>query len=44
MAMKAGKRAPYTERLVFDRMSATGDPDRPLMKMGMKDANPGSEE
>ena len=28
MAMKAGKAAPYTERVMFDMMSNTNDPDR----------------
>ena len=31
MAMKAGRPAPYTERLMFGAMMNTGDPDRPLM-------------
>jgi hypothetical protein len=30
MAMKAGRPAPYTERLVFGVMRGTADPDRPL--------------
>lgn len=29
MAMKAGQRAPYTERLMFGMMTNTNDPDRP---------------
>ena len=28
MAMKAGKSAPYTERVMFDMKSNTNDPDR----------------
>ncbi|MDQ3208819.1 MAG: hypothetical protein M3Q37_09465 [Gemmatimonadota bacterium] len=31
MAMKAKQRAPYTEKLLFQPASGTGDPDRPVM-------------
>jgi hypothetical protein len=37
MAMKAGKPAPYTEKLLFRvPASGTGDPDVPVMGMGME--------
>jgi hypothetical protein len=34
MAMKAGKPAPYTERLMFQPPRSTTDPDMPVMSMG----------
>jgi hypothetical protein len=34
MAMKAGKPAPYTERLMFQQTRSTTDPDMPVMSMG----------
>jgi hypothetical protein len=34
MAMKAGKPAPYTERLLFRPSGPTNDPDMPVMGMG----------
>jgi hypothetical protein len=33
-AMKAGRRAPYTERLMFQASGPTGDPDMSVMSMG----------
>ena len=36
MLMKAGKSAPYTEKLMFSPRGATGDPDQPLMAMKKK--------
>jgi hypothetical protein len=36
MAMKAGKPAPYTERLRFRVSGATNDPDMSLMSMGSR--------
>lgn len=40
MAMKAGKPAPYTEKLMFQvPAGGTGDPDRPVM-MGMDESKP----
>lgn len=35
MAMKNKKPAPYTEKLLFDRRSGTGDPDKPITMVGM---------
>jgi hypothetical protein len=40
MAMKAGKAAPYTEKLLFQvPRASTGDPDVPVMSMGMEKPN-----
>jgi hypothetical protein len=40
MAMKAGKPARYTEKLLFQAPGAgTGDPDVPVMSMGMEKPN-----
>lgn len=36
MLMKAGKPAPYTEKLMFSPGGATGDPDHPVMDMKKK--------
>lgn len=40
MAMKAGKPAPYTEKLMFDAMHDTGDPDRALPMKAMSSSHP----
>ncbi|MEO5987306.1 MAG: hypothetical protein ABIU54_07030 [Candidatus Eisenbacteria bacterium] len=34
MAMKAGKSAPYTERIMFGMMTSTNDPDQAVAKPG----------
>lgn len=40
MAMKAGRPAPYTERLMFGMMNDTNDPDRALMAPASGGARP----